>query len=67
MKVRLLRDARIRHAAGEVVDVRDLPELQFLVSTGSAEVLRTEAPETPEAVAEVKETRTVAKKTTRKK
>lgn len=65
MKVRLLRDARIRHAAGEVVEVRDLPELQFLVTTGSATVLGTEAPRTPEAEAEP-ETRT-AKKTARKK
>ena len=70
MKVRLLRDTRIRHAAGDVVDVRDPLELDFLVSTGSAEVLRAEAPQTPEAET-VRETRaakptTTVKKTARK-
>lgn len=35
MKVRLLRDARILHKAGEIVEVSST-ELQFLVSVGSA-------------------------------
>lgn len=35
MKVRLLRDARILHKAGEIVDVSP-SEFQFLTSLGSA-------------------------------
>lgn len=35
MKVKLLRDARITHKAGEIVDVSP-SEFQFLVSVGSA-------------------------------
>lgn len=35
MKVKLLRDARINHKAGEIVDVSP-SEFQFLVSVGSA-------------------------------
>lgn len=35
MKVILLRDARIKHTAGEVVEVSPA-EYDFLVSTGSA-------------------------------
>lgn len=35
MKVKLLRDARIRHAAGEIVEVSPA-EFNFLVSVGSA-------------------------------
>lgn len=68
MKVRLLRDAKIRHMAGEVVEITSQPELDFLLSTGSATVLRAAAPETPEEIApaEVRETRT-AKKATRKR
>ena len=68
MLVKLLRDARIRHKAGEVVDVTSRPELDYLLSTGSATVLRAAAPEKPEKIApaEARETRTV-KKTTRKR
>lgn len=36
MKVRLLRDARIKHAAGEIVEVSSA-EFNFLVSIKSAE------------------------------
>lgn len=36
MKARLLRDARIKHKAGEIVEV-SLAEFNFLVSVGSAE------------------------------
>ena len=69
MKVRLLRDMRIQHKAGEVVEITSQPELDFLVSTGSAVVLRAAAPETPEtpAPADVRETKTAAKRTTRKR
>ena len=38
MKVRLLRDARINHKAGEIVEVSPA-ELNFLVSVRSAEPL----------------------------
>ena len=52
MKCRLLRDARIHHSAGEIVEVSQA-EYDFLTSTRSAEPVKEEpAPE---------------KKTTRKK
>ena len=43
MKVKLLREARIRHKAGEIVEVSPA-EAGFLLSTGSA----VEVHETPE-------------------
>lgn len=46
MKVRLLRDARIKHFEGEIVDVSP-SEYSFLLSVGSAEPLD-EVIETPE-------------------
>lgn len=53
MQVRLLRDARIRHRAGEVVEVADPAELGFLLNTGTAEAVRTApAPAVPETKAE---------------
>ena len=55
----MLKTARVRHFPGETVEVRDPAELNFLLSTRSAEALRTAAPETPEA--EKRETRTKAK------
>lgn len=66
MKVKLLREARIRHYAGEIVEVSPA-EAGFLLSTGSAvEVLeapkKRETPEdkkvkeTPEAEVRPKET-----------
>lgn len=63
MRVRLLRDMRIQHKAGEVVEIASPAELDFLLSTGSAVVLRAAAPETPEAnaPAEARETRAVRK------
>ena len=67
MKVRLLRDANVRHKAGEIVEIDDPAALHFLISTGSAAALRTEAPATPEARTEAKETRTTAKRTTARK
>lgn len=63
MKVKLLRDARIRHSAGEIVEVSPA-EFNFLVSTGSAVEVAVKAPvkaETPEK-AEVKEKKTRTKK-----
>lgn len=43
MKVRLLRDARINHKAGETVEVSPA-EFNFLVSVGSAAPLTEEKP-----------------------
>ena len=51
MKVKLIRAARIRHNAGEIVEVSPA-EAGFLLSTGSAvqytEPVKEEKPETPE-------------------
>lgn len=64
MLVRILKPARVHVFPGMTVEVRDPAELNYLISTRSVEVLRTAAPETPEAEAEMQvETRT-AKKTT---
>ena len=70
MKVKLLRAARIRHEAGEIVEVSPA-EAGFLLSTGCA-VRVVEAPaarETPEdaAAKETPETAARPKKTTRTK
>ena len=43
MKVRLLRDARIAHKAGEIVEVSP-DEFAFLVSVGSAIEVKDAAP-----------------------
>lgn len=60
MKVRLLRDARINHKAGEIVEVSPA-EFNFLVSVGSAQIIET-------AMAEPKaETADKTPKKTRKK
>ncbi len=56
MKVKLLRAARIRHEAGEIVEVSPA-EAGFLLSTGSAAPVAAEAPaarETPEEKVEPK-------------
>ena len=55
MKVRLLRDARIKHHKGEIVEISDPNEFRFLVSVGSAEPLDEVVIETPEAVPEAVE------------
>ena len=64
MKVKLIRAARIRHEAGEIVEVSPA-EAGFLLSTGSA-VAVAEAPkakrETPEEKAEPKVIRNTRKK-----
>ena len=65
MKVRLLRDARIKHSKGEIIEVSP-EEYVFLTSVGSAEPLDEVKVETPEAaVAEAVET-PEKKKPTRK-
>jgi len=66
MKVKLLRDARITHKAGEIVEVSPA-ECQFLTSVGSAVEVAVRAPveaETPEkpVKAEEKAKKTKAKK-----
>ena len=55
MKLKLTRAARIRHEAGEIVEVSPA-EAGFLLSTGSAVRVIEEAPRTPEAEAEAPET-----------
>lgn len=56
MKVRLLRDARINHKAGEIVEVSPA-EYNFLVSVGSAEMLAETAVVEPKAETAAKKTR----------
>ena len=55
MKLKLTRAARIRHEAGEIVEVSPA-EAGFLLSTGSAVRVIEEAPQTPEAEAKAPET-----------
>ena len=67
MKLKLLRAARIRHEAGEIVEVSPA-EAGFLLSTGSAAPVTAETQavrETPEEKTEPKTTR--AKKPAAKK
>ena len=78
MKLLLKRAARIRHEAGEIVEVSPA-EAGFLLSTGSAvyppvkaekpETPEAEKPETPESAAgmETPEKAAKAEKTTRRK
>lgn len=61
MKVKLLRNARINHKAGEIVDVSPA-EFHFLVSVGSAVEVAVNLPE-----AEVAEKPVKARKKTEKK
>lgn len=56
MKVRLLRDARINHKAGEIVEVSPA-EFNFLVSVKSAEPLIETAVAEPAAETATKKTR----------
>lgn len=56
MKVRLLRDARIYHSAGEIVEVSPT-EFNFLVSVNSAEPLIETAVAEPVAETATKKTR----------
>ena len=69
MKVKLLRDARITHKAGEIVEVSPA-EFHFLVSVGSAMKVAEVAVNPPVAeTAEIPEKTTakVARKRTEKK
>lgn len=66
MRVLLLRDSRIKHLAGETIDVSPA-EAHFLLSVGSAVELHDEVQiETPEAKAEEVEIPEKKKTTTRK-
>lgn len=65
MKVKLLRTARIRHEAGEIVEVSPA-EAGFLLSTGSAVEL-IEKRETPEDAAVIETPEAAKPRTTRKK
>ena len=61
MKLKLLRSARIRHEAGEIVEVSPA-EAGFLLTTGSAEKANApETRETPEEKTAARETRTKKK------
>jgi ribosomal protein L9 len=67
MKVLLLRDARIKHYAGEIVEVSPA-EMNFLVGVGSAVELAVKAPVVEVATKEPEvETKTEVKKTRTKK
>lgn len=61
MKVKLLRDAKIKHSAGEIVEVSP-SECHFLTSTGSAVILGAEKVKKAEP-----KTETTTKKTARSK
>ncbi len=64
MKIKLLRDARIRHHAGEIVEVSPA-EAGFLISTASAELMKAPERETeaPERETEAPERETPEEKT----
>lgn len=64
MLIKLLRNARIAHQAGEVIEVTDPALVHFLVSTQSAVLVKGDTASTPEAEAAKPETR---KKTTAKR
>jgi hypothetical protein len=66
MKVRLLRDARIKHKAGEIVEVSPA-ELHFLVSTGTAVEVAVNPPVKAETAEKPVAKVTRAKKETKKK
>lgn len=64
MKVRLLKDARIRHKAGEIVEVSP-SEFQFLTSLGSAVEVAVNLPKKAEVADEAP--KKVAERKTKKK
>lgn len=68
MKVKLLRDSRINHSAGEIVEVSSA-QGAFLLSVGSAAPVVEQATVEVEAVAEkaVKAPKAAAKPATKKK
>ena len=65
MKIKLLRDARINHKAGEIVDVSPA-ECHFLVSVGSAVEVAVKSPAKAETTVKV-DKKTITEKTTTKK
>ena len=68
MKVRLIRDARINHKAGEIVEVSP-DQMNFLVSVGSAVIAETatkKVEEVAERAVKIPKT-TTAKKSAAKK
>lgn len=56
MRVKLTRDARIRHKAGEIVEVSPA-EAGFLISVGSAVAAPGKPPEKPSQPKKAKETK----------
>ena len=56
MRVKLTRDARIRHKAGEIVEVSPT-EAGFLISIGSAVAAPGKPPEKPSQPKKAKETK----------
>ena len=56
MRVKLTRDARIRHKAGEIVEV-SAAEAGFLISVGSAVAAPGKPPEKPSQPKKAKETK----------
>lgn len=68
MKVRLIRDARINHKAGEIVEVSP-DQMNFLVSVGSAVIAETATKKVEEVAERAVKTpkTTTAKKSAAKK
>lgn len=60
MKVKLLRDARINHKAGEIVEVSPA-ECHFLVSVGSAIEVAVKSPAKAETAVKVEKKSTKTK------
>jgi len=65
MKVRLLRDSRILHKAGEIVEVSP-SEFAFLVSVGSAVEVAVNVPEKVETAEKKAPVKVTEKKKTKK-
>lgn len=66
MKIKLLRDARINHKAGEIVEVSPA-ECHFLVSVGSAVEVAVKSPAKAETAVKVEKTTKKETTTTKKK
>lgn len=65
MKVRLLRDSRILHKAGEIVEVSPA-EFNFLISVGSAVEVAVKSPEKVEVATKEPVVKTVEKRAKKK-
>lgn len=61
MRIKLLRDSKIKHKAGEVVNASPA-ECQFLISVGSAVVVSEAVKKETSAVEEKKTTKRTTKK-----